>query len=127
SGWATAVSAGPADESGQAVNFIVSTGNNALFSTPPAVAPNGTLTFTPASDANGAATVTVQLHDNGGGTDTSAAQTFVITVTPVNDAPSFTKGADQVVPQNSGPRTVVNWPSAFSPGPLNESAQSPLA
>ena len=48
-------------------------------------------------------------------------------MTPVNDAPNFTKGADQVVPQNSGPRTVVNWPSAFSPGPLNESAQSPLA
>ena len=41
--------------------------------------------------------MTVQLHDNGGtangGVDTSAAQTFTITVTAVNDAPSFTKGA----------------------------------
>ncbi len=40
----------------------------------------------------------MQLHDNGGtangGVDTSAAQTFTITVTAVNDAPSFTKGAE---------------------------------
>ena len=46
-------------------------------------------------------TVTVPLQDNGGtangGVDTSAPQTFTITVTAVNDAPSFTKGADQTV------------------------------
>jgi N,N-dimethylformamidase beta subunit-like protein/uncharacterized protein DUF4082/Big-like domain-containing protein len=82
-GWATVISAGPASESGQAVNFIVGNNNNALFSVQPAIAPNGTLTYTP-SGALGTAVVTVQLHDDGGtangGIDTSAPQTFTITV-----------------------------------------------
>ena len=90
-GWATAINAGPANESGQTVNFLVSNNNPGLFSAQPAIAANGTLTYTLAANTNGSATVTVQLHDNGGtanaGSDTSAAQTFTITVTAVNDAP----------------------------------------
>src|SRR4029078_2033409 len=86
-----------------------------------------TLTFTPAATANGSATVTVQLHDNGGvangGADNSAPQTFTIPVTPVNDAPSFTKGANQSVTQNSGAQTVTGWATAISAGPADESAQ----
>src|SRR5258708_20156473 len=66
-----------------------------------AISARGTLTYTPAADANGSATVTVQIHDNGGtangGVDTSAAQTFTINVTSVNDVPSFNKGSDQTV------------------------------
>src|SRR5207244_1820063 len=88
--WATNLSAGP-NEAAQTLNFIVSNTNTTLFSAQPAVAANGTLTYTPAANANGSGTVTVQVHDNGGtangGVDTSAAQTFTITVTPVNDAP----------------------------------------
>ena len=41
------------NESGQTVDFIVEQDNNALFSVQPAVAANGTLTYTPAADANG--------------------------------------------------------------------------
>ncbi len=87
--WATNISAGPADESGQALNFIVANNNNSLFTSggQPSIAPNGTLTYTSAPDANGIATVSVRLKDNGGGDDTSAEQTFTITVNPVNDAP----------------------------------------
>ncbi|MGC8742604.1 MAG: tandem-95 repeat protein [Verrucomicrobiia bacterium] len=89
--WATSISPGPSYESGQSVNFIVSNDNNSLFAQQPQISPNGTLTFQPAPDANGSATVTVTLHDDGGtlggGQDTSAPQTFTITVTPVNDAP----------------------------------------
>mgnify|MGYP003770106149 CR=1 FL=1 len=44
-------------------------------------------------------------------------QTFTITVTAVNDAPSFTKGADQSVFDNAGPQTVSGWATAISPGP----------
>jgi len=84
--WATGISAGPADEAGQTLNFLVTNSNTALFSVPPAVAADGTLTFT-SVNVSGSATVTVQLHDNGGvlynGVDTSAAQTFVINVTAV--------------------------------------------
>ncbi len=82
--WATNISPGPPDEAGQTVSFIVTNNNNALFSVQPAIDPSGTLTYTPAAGANGAATVTVRLKDNGGtangGQDTSAPQTFLITV-----------------------------------------------
>src|SRR5207302_651793 len=84
-------SAGPPDESSQSVNFTVTNDNNALFSAQPAISPSGVLTFTPAANANGNATVTVTLHDDGGtangGADTSAAVTFTIHITPVNDPP----------------------------------------
>ena len=57
-GWATAISAGPPDESGQTVNFLVTNNNNALFRVQPTISPNGTLTYTPRPNANGRATVT---------------------------------------------------------------------
>src|SRR5207248_748420 len=90
SGWATSISPDQGvppnpSEAGQALNFIVSNNNNALFAVQPAIDPAGKLTYTLAVHANGTATVTVQLHDNGGsangGSDTSAPQTFTVTVT----------------------------------------------
>jgi hypothetical protein len=80
SNWATNLTAGPADETGQTLNFIVTNDNNALFTAQPAISSTGTLTYTPAADAFGAATVRVALHDSGGGDDTSAGQTFTIAV-----------------------------------------------
>ena len=111
-GWATAISAGPADEAGQTLTFnVTGNTNSSLFSAGPAVASDGTLTYTPAANAAGTATITLTLSDNGGtaggGVDTSAAQTFDITVTGINDAPSFTKGADETVLEDAGPQTVT--------------------
>ncbi len=83
-GWATAISAGPADESWQTLTFHVSTPQTNLFSVQPSVDSSGTLTFTPASNANGIATVSIYLKDDGGiangGVDTSDTQTFTIAV-----------------------------------------------
>lgn len=126
--WATAISAGPADEAGQTVNFqITNNSNAALFSVAPAVSPTGTLTFTTAADANGSATITIRIADNGGtangGVDTSATQTFDITLTPVNDAPSFTPGANQTVLEDAGAQTVAAWATAISAGPPDEAGQ----
>jgi hypothetical protein len=102
-GWASAISAGAADESAQALNFIVSNDNNALFSAQPALSASGTLTFTSVTGATGSATVSVQLHDNGGtangGVDTSAVQTFTITITP---PPTLTIANVNVVEGDSG-------------------------
>src|SRR4029079_18341060 len=56
--------------------------------------------------------------------DTSPPQTFTITVNPVNDAPSFIKGADQTVNEDAGAQTVNTWATNLSAGPPNESAQS---
>ncbi len=125
-GWATAISKGPADESGQTLTFNVTNNTNtALFSAQPSInATTGTLTFTPADNANGFATVTISLSDNGGGDNTSTPQTFTINVTAVNDTPSFTKGGDQTVAEDSGARSVAGWATLISKGPANESAQT---
>jgi hypothetical protein len=126
--WATAISPGPADESAQKVSFLVSSDDPQLFSVGPAVASDGTLTFTPAPNANGTAQVTVRAQDDGGtangGSDTSAPQSFTIRVLAVNDAPSFTASGDQTVLEDSGARSVTGWATAISPGPADESAQS---
>ena len=123
--WASDISAGPANESGQSVSFTVSNDNNALFSTQPAIAADGTLTFEPAANANGSATVTVSLSDDGGtangGDDTSAAVTFTITVNAVNDAP--TAGDDSATTDEDNAVTV-NVVANDSAGPANESGQT---
>jgi len=112
-GWATAISAGPADESGQTLNFIVTNDNAALFSVQPAVASNGTLTFTPAAGASGLAHVTIQLHDDGGtangGIDTSAPQTFVITVSAAGP-PKLSIASVSVTEGNGGCAATTPMP-----------------
>jgi hypothetical protein len=125
--WATGISAGPANESSQSVNFVVTNSNNGLFSAQPAISASGVLTFTPAPDAFGSATVTVTLHDDGGttngGVDTSASQTFTIVVTGVNDAPSFTPGGNVSLNEDSGAYSAP-WATSISAGPANESSQT---
>ncbi len=100
-GWASAISAGPADEAGQALNFIISVPSNpGLFSVPPAITPAGDLIYTPAMNTSGSATITVQLHDDGGtangGVDMSAPQTFTINVTHVPVPPSGVVGINGI-------------------------------
>jgi hypothetical protein len=105
--WATSISAG-AGESGQTLTFLVSNDNPALFSGAPAISANGTLSFAVNPNANGQALVTVRLQDNGGtangGVDTSAPQTFLIRVTPVNDCPT---AASQSVSANTGSSVAI--------------------
>jgi hypothetical protein len=128
SAWAAAISPGPANESSQSVTFSVTTDNPGLFAVQPAVAPDGTLTYTPAADANGVANATVIAHDDGGtangGADTSLPASFTLTVVPVNDAPSFTAGPNQTVVSVLGAQSVSGWATGISPGPANESSQS---
>jgi hypothetical protein len=99
---------------------VTDNSNPGLFSVGPALASNGTLSFTPANDANGTATITVVLQGGGG---SSAAQRFVITVNPVNQPPSFTAGPDETVAEDSGPQTFTGWATNVSAGPANEQSQ----
>jgi hypothetical protein len=127
--WATGISPGPGGESSQTVSFLITGNSNpGLFAAGPSVSPAGVLTFTPAANANGDATITLVAKDDGGtangGSDTSAPQSFVIHVTPVNDAPSFTKGPDVTVVEDSGPQTISPWATAISTGPADESSQT---
>ena len=103
--WATNISVGPLDETGQTLAFQVTGNTNpGLFSAGPAISPTGTLTYTPAADANGSANITIVLKDNGGtangGQDTSAPQTFTITVNAINDAPVNHVPGSQNAPLN---------------------------
>ncbi len=99
-GWATNISAGPPNQAGQTVQFLVSNTNPSLFSVQPAVdATTGTLTYTPTAHGFGTATVTVQLMNSGGtangGIDTSPAKTFTITVTLNRDGTTAPVNQDQ--------------------------------
>jgi hypothetical protein len=120
-GWASAMSAGPANENTQALNFIVAADQPTLFATQPAIATNGTLTFAWAANSSGTASITVSLHDDGGvansGVDTSPAQTFTISTTAVNDAPSFVIGPAIDTAQDAGMQTFQGWATAISAGP----------
>ncbi len=102
--------------------------DNALFLVKPAIDKvTGNLTYTPAANASGTTTVTVTLKDNGGtanGSVDTTVQTFDITITPVNDAPSFKKGADQTVKEGSGLKTVTGWATLLNNGAPNESGQT---
>jgi len=108
SGWATNLSAGPANEAAQTLQFLVSTTSQTLFAVQPAVSPDGTLTFTPAAAGCGIANVTVSLRDSGGtangGLDTSTPpQTFSINL---NCNPIATADSYQVL-EDAGPTTLT--------------------
>ena len=120
--WATNISAGSFDEADQVLSFTVTNSDNSLFSVQPSISENGTLTFTPAPNAYGSAVVTAILHDDGGtdngGSDTSEALTFVLNITAVNDAPTFTKGLDVGLGiTSSRTQTIGGWASNISAGP----------
>ncbi len=127
-GWATSINAGATNENAQTLSFAVTNDNNALFSTQPAIDVSGNLTYTPAADASGTATVSVVLTDNGGtangGDATFATQQFTITVNAVNDAPSFTPGANQTVNEDTGAQTVNGWATNLDAGAADEIGQT---
>jgi Big-like domain-containing protein len=95
--------------------------NNPLTSSLASGPTHGTLTgtppnliYTPAANYNGPDSFTFRVND---GTDESNLATVALTITPVNDSPSFTKGANQNVSEDSGPQTIPGWATAISPGP----------
>ncbi|WP_299184368.1 Ig-like domain-containing protein [uncultured Aquimarina sp.] len=119
-GFASAIDDG--DGNTQTLTFNITNDNNALFSSQPAIDVTGNLTYTPATNVSGSTTVTVNLSDDGGtangGIDTSADQTFMITINPVNDAPNFSllTSPDQTVLEDSGAQTVNGFASAINDG-----------
>ncbi|MEI9920893.1 MAG: Ig-like domain-containing protein [Bacteroidota bacterium] len=80
----------------------------------------GNVSFTPNADFNGVATVQYTILDNRYAESLPA--TITVTVHPVNDAPSFIKGGDQVA-EDGGSQLVNGWATAISPGPPDESMQ----
>ena len=108
----TTVSPGAsADESGQTVTFtatssdqtVVADGDIALSGSGAA----RTLTYTPTANANGAATITLTAND-AQATNNTTTDTFVVTVTEVNDTPTIGTVADQTIAEaTTGSVTVT--------------------
>jgi hypothetical protein len=108
----------------QALVVAASSSNPALIPDPAViyVSPEttGRLEFTPVANRWGSAVITVTVSDDGGtqagGVDSFVRQ-FVVTVLPVNDPPSFNKGADQTIIEDAQPQVVPGWATALTPGP----------
>jgi len=117
----TGISAGPGES--QTLTVTATSSNPGLIPNPVVTyaSPNaaGTLAFTPAANQSGTATVTVTVSDG----QLTARRTFAVAVTPVNDAPSFTGGANQTVTAGTGPRSVAGWATNISRGPADEAGQ----
>ena len=74
------------------------------------------------------------MHDISGGDGTdyvytydrsvTAAQTFNIAVSAVNDPPIFSKGPDMTVNEDAGSQTIAGWSLGISAGPSDESNQA---
>ncbi|MBF2026304.1 MAG: tandem-95 repeat protein, partial [Oscillatoriales cyanobacterium C42_A2020_001] len=84
--------------------------------------PDGTFSYTPNANFNGTDTFTYLNRDALGAVSNTA--TVVLTVNPVNDAPSFVVGANQSAIAGSGMQTVSNWATGFNPGAANETGQT---
>lgn len=89
--WAQSISPGPTNEASQTLEFIVGHDAPALFAAAPAMAVDGTLTFTPAPGASGSAGVSITLKDNGGrlnqGMDQSPPYQCTIAIAPAEETP----------------------------------------
>jgi hypothetical protein len=137
--WAKNVSAGPANEAGQALNFIVSNDNHDLFAVQPAVGLDGSLTYTPLPNVHGTANVTVELQDAGGGNDTSQQVTFQIEIVkqhPLhNSAEAGARSGRDVTGATSNMPdgfivagdvlAVINYINAHGSGPISKDVPGP--
>ena len=82
---------------------------------------DGSFVYTPQADFTGADAFTYHVND---GQADSPMVTVTITVTAVNDAPSFVKGADQTVMEDAGPQAIASWASGLRAGPADEAGQT---
>ena len=113
---------GAANEGNQTLTVTASSSNTALIPDPTVTytSPNatGTLSYIPAANANGTATITVAAQDDGGtanGGDDSFQTTFIVTVTPVNDAPTAIDLDNTSVDENQPVGTLVGTFTAVDP------------
>lgn len=116
-GFVTSSTAGAANESGQAVNFLLSTDDATLFTVQPAISSAGTLTYTVNSVSSGVAIITVIAQDDGGtanGGGDKSTNTFTIVVQPVPPQAQLPASLDGTKPppisaQAFGSERILRW------------------
>lgn len=128
-GW-SAFNPGPFEDGQTAEYTATNITNPGLFAggALPAVSPDGSLTYTTAPNASGSSQFTVRVRDNGGtahgGADTSAQQTFTVSVNAVNDPPAVSLNSIPGINEDAPAQVVPNF-ATFSPGE-GESGQTLL-
>lgn len=114
------ISSGSSNET-QSLTVTASSSNPSLIPNPAVsyTTPNatGSLTFTPVTDGFGTTTITVTIND-GGTSNNIVTRTFVVTVNPVNDAPTLNALSSLSINQNTGLQTVSL--TGISSGAANE-------
>ncbi|HUR46749.1 MAG TPA: tandem-95 repeat protein, partial [Candidatus Saccharimonadales bacterium] len=104
----TGISSGASDEA-QPLTVSASSSNPALIPAPVVnyTSPNasGSLTLSPAANASGTATITVTV-DDGGLSNNIVSRSFLVTVNPVNDAPTLNAIGDITLNEDGGLQTV---------------------
>jgi len=114
------ITSGATNES-QTLTVTASSSNPALIPTPTVsyTSPNttGSISFAPLGLGFGSSTITVTVND-GGASNNVVSRSFIVTVTPVNQAPTLNAIANVTVIENSGAQTVNL--SGISSGATNE-------
>ena len=131
-GWATGISAGPADEAGADGRPSSSTQQQqrAVRGRSRRSPPTGTLTYTPAAERQRQRPRSRVRARRTTAAPPTAASTRAprrrspSPSTPVNDAPSFTEGADQTVNEDAGAQTVAGWATGISRRPGRRGGQT---
>ncbi|WP_367874648.1 Ig-like domain-containing protein [Luteolibacter sp. Populi] len=106
-GWASFNPGGGPDEAGQTPTYTWGNyGRPDQFSVLPAVAPDGTLTFTLTPDATAGSTFQVWVDDGAGIDSQSVVAIFTIAVNKVNDKPTFTVRSLDPIFEGAGAQTA---------------------
>ena len=110
------------DPEGQPLTFSIDSGpaNGSLSAITPINATSASVDYTPNADYFGADSFDFMVND---GLANSIPATVTLDITPVNDAPLFTAGADVMVIKDIGPQTISAWATGIAAGPANESSQ----
>ncbi|MCA9125524.1 MAG: tandem-95 repeat protein [Planctomycetales bacterium] len=128
-GFATAYAVGPATATDEIANqvatlTVISNSNPGLFDLQPTITPSGDLVFSTAPERSGRSVVIMQLMDSGPGPETgngdanaTTLKTFTITVTEVNDAPSFDLPTTVTVNEDAGSVTLQRLATNIQRGP----------
>ena len=127
-GWATGIDDGDSNQD-QNLSFNI---DNVMSSTGQTIAPainaSGDLTFTSGNNVNGVFTITISLTDDGNPPQTSAGQTFNITINPVNDPPVFTLSEDNLeLTPGFAPTQIAVIPQEVPPDEISQTVTYSLA
>ncbi|MCF6353196.1 MAG: gliding motility-associated C-terminal domain-containing protein [Cyclobacteriaceae bacterium] len=133
-GWATSITPDPNPEgNGQTINFVTTIANQSpfiSFNVLPNVDQFGNFAFELTDKANGSFDLEIYLEDNGADTpppnnNKSTIVNVTVTINPVNDAPTFTRGINIIVDEHSGAYNEP-WATNTSAGAPDEDVSQQL-